>query len=187
MMTRVGGQLQSDSYESILRQTEQDQRQPANPSRIAPPPPPQLQQPPNFQSNPEFSTQYNPNVPDDTRQPPPNFAAKMGPWAGMPGTQPAFELPAAEMQYPPPAHGMDWGLEPQAPRSRPASFMQRYRDWLLVALVVFILYMYCVPQLGRFLPSIFQHTAGQPWPTAALALLAGGAYHGLDKHVCPAR
>lgn len=175
MMTRVGGQLQSDSYDSILRQTEQDQRQPANGARQAPPPPP-----PQFQDTPEFAAQYNPNVPEAPQQTQ-NFAANMGPWAGIPGAQPAFEAPP-DAHYQPAPPDASWPVQPPPAPAQP-KFFKRYRDLLMVAFVVFVLYMYCVPQLGKFLPSVFQQHAGNAWSTAVLALTAGGSYHALNKQL----
>lgn len=191
MMTRVTGQMQPGSYNDILRQTEQEGRQPAN-TVYQPPPqqPPPMQQPPAYPPQQYAPPQYGQQQQQQQQMPEGfypaegqqgNFAAGMGPWAGMPGAQSAFEAapvgPAGQPQL-----VEDWGnmSVPSAPA--PASdrrFWSKYRDWIIVAAIVFVLLFYGLPQARRYLPAIF--SGSNSFATSSLlALLAGCMYHTSD-------
>ena len=210
MMTRVGGQTQPGNYDSILRATEQDQHQAANPvyqpapvqPRHAEGPPqayygqqPQQHSQQHFQQVPTFQDQqcqYNPNVAMSNDQQPSNFAAGMGPWAGMPNAQAAFESgpplysgpqgPGEEMQAQSQAQPQpQW----QAPSGRPASVPNankwvKYRDWITVSLVVFLLLKYAMPEAAKRMPSLLGNPTSLQ-STTAVALFAGCICHAGNK------
>lgn len=185
MMTRVTGQMQPGSYNDILRQTEQEGRQPAN-TVYQPPPqqPPPMQQPPAYPPQQYPPQQYPPQqqqmpegyYPADGQ--PPNFAAGMGPWAGLPGAQSAFEAaPVGSGGQPQMVE--DWGNMSMPSAPAPASdrrFWSKYRDWILVAIIVFVLLFYGLPQARRYLPTVFG--GSNSFATSSLlALVAGCTYH----------
>lgn len=178
MMTRVGGPVQPDNYDAILRQTEQDNNRPANPQSV-----PQGQQnssagmiPP---APPVQPCQYNPNVPTDNQGY--NFAANMGPWAGMPGAQPAFQDESWAQPYPP---QNQMQMQTQTPSSGgwspPQPAWRVYRDCIFVAVIMFAVLRFGVPQAARHLPSVYQNPASfQTIFTASI--LTGCAFQAVNR------
>lgn len=172
MMTRVGGQVEPGSYDDILRQTESDHHRPAEFHARPPPPPAQAYQ----QQQPAQVYQQQPACydPSSAQAQTGNFAAGMAPWAGLPGAQPAFEGDAYPPQPDPRFVAPAYQPEP------PAVARTNYRDWITVALIVFVLLTYALPHARRFLPSVFADA--QAFPAAALlAVTAGCAYHSSNK------
>ena len=219
MMTRIGGQVQPGSYDAILKQTEQEQHTAANPAM---PPvgqapqqqwPPQQQQPqwpaqqqpqwPAQQQQPQWPAQqpgvpqYDPRVMQQPQQPGQgqvNFEG-MPPFAGMPGSMPAFEAsPGGGVGGHTVMQPVGWDQEPQLPDQMctqvgltgpamlaPGSLWTRYGDLVIVALIVYLLIRYALPHARRFLPTVFGNLETSMPAAAILSLSAGAAFYGSKK------